>query len=310
MTNVGAVTSLPYSGNSGSRPFTPEGAPADAARRDVSFQRVSPDYFETLRIPLVAGRGLTPADRPDTTAVAVVSQILADQYWPGQDPLGRRFKVASDGAWITVVGVVGDVLHEWFSGRMQPTVYRPLGQDPTLSMTFVARTAGAPESIARGVRAAITAVDADQPILKLQTMDQVVAERLAGVDYFARILMVMSGVALVLALTGNYSLMAYLTARRTREIGVRVALGATSTQVTRLVATRASWIVLGGVVAGGALAAGLSAVMQAALFGLVVPQPTAIAVAIAVLAAVTMAAGYLPARKAARQDPWAALRTD
>jgi putative ABC transport system permease protein len=310
VTSVAAVSTLPYSGASSSRPFTPEGAPADAKTRDVQLQRISEFYFETIRTPLVAGRHLNATDRPDAPPVAVVSQALAERYWPGLDAVGRRFRVSNSGEWITVVGVVADVIHDWFTGRKEPTVYRPLAQDPTLSLTFVARTAAAPGALARGMRAAVSAADADQPILALRTMDEVVVEKLAGVDYFARLLVVMSSVALLLALMGIYSLMAYVTARRTREIGVRVALGATSAQVTRLAATRATWIVVGGVVVGTALAAALSAVMQSALFGLVVPQPATIAVAIVVLAAVTMAAGYLPARKAARQDPWAALRTE
>jgi putative ABC transport system permease protein len=310
VTDVAAVSTLPYSGSTTSRPLTPEGAPADAVRRDVNLQRVSPAYFETMRTPLVAGRHLNDADRPDTPPVAVVSQALADRYWQGLDPVGRRFRLSNDGDWITVVGVASDVIHDWFTGRREPTVFRPLAQDPTPYMTFLARTAGAPGALARDIRAAVRAVDPDQPILALQTMDEVIVDKVAGVAYFARILTVMSGVALLLALTGIYSLMAYLTARRTREIGVRVALGATTAQVTRLAATRATWIVVGGVAVGGALAVALSAVMQSALFGLVVPQPAVIAGAIAALSIVTMAAGYLPARKAARQDPWAALRTE
>jgi putative ABC transport system permease protein len=310
VTSVAAVSTLPYSGSSTSRPLTLEGAPVDAVRQDIKLQRVSPDYFATMRTPLVAGRHTDATDRSDSPEVAVVSQTLAERYWPGADPLGRRFRLANDGPWITVVGVTSDVIHDWFTGRKEPTVYRPLAQDPTLSMTFVARTTAPPESLAREIRAAVRAVDADQPILALRTMDEVVVEKLAGVDYFARILTVMSGVALLLALTGIYSLMAYITARRTKEIGVRVALGATSTQVTRLAAARAARIVAGGVLVGGVLAWVLNAAMQSALFGLVVPQPGVIAGAIAVLAIVTMGAGYLPARRAARQDPWQALRTE
>lgn len=309
-TDVGAIHTLPYSGSSTSRPFSPEGAPADAPRRDVDLQRVSEHYFTTMRIPLVAGRPLNAGDRPDLPPVALVSQALAERYWPGLDPLGRRFRLSNDGAWITVVGVTADVMHDWLTGRREPTVYRPMAQDPTLSIAFVARTSGSPEALARGMRAAVTAVDPDQPLLALRTMDDVVVEKLAGVDYFAKLLMVMSGVALLLALTGIYSLMAYVTARRTREIGVRVALGATSAQVTRLAASRATRIVAGGVLTGGALAAGLSTVMQTALFGMVVPNPVVISASVVVLTAVTMAAGYLPARKAARQDPWVALRSE
>ncbi|MEZ5294423.1 MAG: ADOP family duplicated permease [Vicinamibacterales bacterium] len=310
VTSAAAVWSLPYGGSSSSRPFTPEGAPADAQAKDVGFQRATPDYFATFAVPLLSGRGLTDADRPGTPEVAVVSRLLAEQYWPGTDPLGRRFRLANDGPWITVVGVAGDVIQDWFTGRSEPTVYRPMRQDPPLSMTLVARTTAPPGALAAEIRRAVSAIDPDQPVLKAASMDEVVDERLAGVGYFATILTVMSGIALALALTGIYSLMAYLTARRTKEIGVRVALGATARQVQRLAASRAAGIVAGGVVAGAVLATALGRVMQSVLFGLVSPSAVVVVTAVVALAVVTMAAGYLPARRAAAQDPWQALRIE
>ena len=209
-----------------------------------------------------------------------------------------------------VVGVVGDVLQDWFTGRRLPTVYRPLAQDATLSMTFVARTEGNPTLVADAVRRAVAAADADQPIENLATMEEVVVAKVTGIDYFAKVITVMSGVALLLAVMGMYSLMSYLSSRRTREIGLRVALGATRPQVIWLTASRAGRITAGGVVAGLALAATLGRVMQSALFGLVTPDPWVLSAAVLALAAVTLAAGFVPARKAARQDPWAALRSE
>ncbi|HUU34449.1 MAG TPA: ABC transporter permease [Vicinamibacterales bacterium] len=310
VTSVAAVSSLPYGGSSSSRPMTIEGAPADELKRDVSFQRVTPAYFATMRVPLLAGRGITDADREDAPPVAVVSRLLAEQYWPGASAVGRRFRLTSDGPWLTVVGVSGDVLQEWFSGRKEPTVYRPMRQDPPLSMALVVRTTAPPDALAGDMRRAVTAEDADQPVLKSQTMDEVINERLAGISYFATILMTMSGIALVLSLTGIYSLVAYLVARRTREIGVRIALGATAHQVQWLAAERALGIVVGGVTVGAVLAALLGRVMQSALFGLVTPDLMVVGGAVAAIAVVTMAAGYLPARRAAAQDPWQALRTE
>ncbi len=141
-------------------------------------------------------------------------------------------------------------------------------------------------------------------------MERVVTERVAGVDYFAKVLTVMSGLALVLALTGMYSLMAYLSARNTKEVGLRLALGATKRQVTWLAASRAARITAGGLLVGTAMAVALGQFMQSALYGLVSPSVLVVAGAVAVLATVTMAAGYVPARKAAGQDPWVALRTE
>jgi ABC-type antimicrobial peptide transport system permease subunit len=175
---------------------------------------------------------------------------------------------------------------------------------------FAARGAGDPMRLAADVQRVVVAADPDQPIEVLASMDEVVRTKVAGINYFAQVLTVMSGIALVLALTGMYSLMAYLAARRTREIGVRVALGATRRQVAWLTASRAGRIALGGAAAGAALAAGLGQVMQSALFGLITPSAPIVALSAATLIVVTMAAGYLPARRAAAQDPWAALRTE
>ena len=310
VSNAAAVSSLPYGTSTSSRPFSPEGAAEDARRRDVSFQRVTPGYFATLGVPIVAGRGLEDSDREDGLQVAVVSRRLVEHYWPDVDPLGRRFRLSNDGPWITVVGVSADVLQQWFTGRTEPTVYRPMRQDPGLGMAIVVRTAAPPEALLPEMRRAIAAVDPDQPVQAAMTMDEVIAERVAGIDYFATILSAMTAIALALALTGIYSLMAFLASRRTREIGVRIALGATAGQVQWLAAERALLIVGGGIAAGGSLAFALSRVMQSALFGLVTPDIPTIAGTIAVLAIVTVVAGYLPGRRAAAQDPWQALRAE
>ena len=199
-----------------------------------------------MRIPLIAGRALGEGDGAEAPRVALVSQVLAERYFSGDDPVGRRFKLAEDGEWITIVGVVGDVVYDWFANRRNPTVYVPLAQDPTLRLALAARSAGNPEGLMTAVRQAVAAADTDQPILTLRTMERVVTDRVAGVDYFAKVLTVMSGLALVLALTGMYSLMAFLAARSTKEVGVRVALGATTRQVTWLAASRAARITAGG----------------------------------------------------------------
>lgn len=310
VTHAAAVSSLPYGGSTSSRPFSPEGTAEDARRRDVDYQRVTPGYFATLGIPIVAGRALLDSDHADGLPVAVVSRRLAEQFWPGSDPLGRRFRLANDGPWVTVVGISGDVLQEWFTGRMAPTVYRPMRQDPVLGMAVVVRTTAPPSAILSDLRRAIVAVDPDQPVQTTQTMDEVIEERVAGIAFFARILTTMTGIALVLALTGIYSLIAFLTARRTREIGVRIALGATVGQVQWLAAARALVIVGSGIAAGGVLALALAKVMQSVLFGLVDPSGVVIAGTVGALTLVTVFAGYLPARRAASQDPWQALRTE
>ena len=313
VTAVAAASTVPYATGYATRPFIREGvADADARRdaRTTDLFRVSPGYFDAMRIPHVAGRGLAPSDGPDAPRVAVVSRALAQRHFGEGDALGRRFRLDAEGPWITIVGVVDDVIQDWLSGQRRPTVYLPLAQDPTLRMTVLARTSVPPSGLAAAMRRAVAAGDADQPILKLAPMTDVIADRLAGLDYFADVLTAMSSIALVLALGGIHSLMTYLAARRTREMGVRVALGATAAQVTWLGVSRALTITVGGLAAGVALAVVLGRVMQSALYGLVAPSPLVIAAAGAGLALVTAAAGFFPARRAAALDPWQALKTE
>jgi putative ABC transport system permease protein len=309
--SVAAVSALPYGTSIARRTFEREGVPkVEGERRFADLVRVTPDYLATMRVPQLTGRPLRDGDGADAPPVALVSQVLVERYFSGEDPIGRRFRIGDEGEWITIVGVVGDVMHDWFTGRRNPTVYRPLAQDPGLRVALAVRSAATPTALASAMRQAVAAADADQPIITLRPMEQVVTDRVAGVDYFAKVLTVMSGLALVLALTGMYSLMAYLAARRTKEVGVRLALGATRRQVTWLAAGRAARITAGGLVVGTALAIALGQVMQSALFGLVSPSALVVAGAVVVLATVTMVAGYVPARRAAGQDPWLALRTE
>ncbi|MCC7032918.1 MAG: ABC transporter permease [Acidobacteria bacterium] len=308
--SLAAVTFLPYAGASSSRPIHPEGAeltPAEA--RPADFQRATPAYFETMRIPVLEGRGLTEADREDGRQVAVVSRSFADRYWPGVSAVGRRFRVAPEAPWIEVVGVSGDIMHDWFMNQRRPTFYRPYAQDPALTMAIVVRTTGNPLDVAGELRRAVTAADPDQPILELRSMEQVIADKLGGVTYLARALAAMGSIALLLALMGVYSLIAYLAARRTQEIGVRIALGATRWQVIALNIRQALVITGLGLAVGTVLAVALGRVMTSALFGLVSLEPLPVAAMVVALGLTALAAGYLPARKAADLDPTTALRT-
>jgi putative ABC transport system permease protein len=277
--------------------------------RRADFQRVTPAYFSTMRIPILAGRGLSDADTADGRPVVVISRSLADRYWPGESAIGRRFRIAADGPWLEVVGLTGDIMHDWFMQQRRPTFYRPVAQDPPFTMAFTVRTFGDPLAVAGELRRAIGAADPDQPILQLATMDQVMADKVGGVTYLARALAVMSGIALVLSVMGVYSLIAYLASRRTREIGVRMALGATRWQVVRLTITHALVITALGLAIGTALAVALGQVMASALFGLVTLRPWPVVTMVAVLGFVSVVAGYLPARRAAALDPTDALRT-
>jgi putative ABC transport system permease protein len=311
VTNVAMTSHLPYGGSNNSREFWPEGVeltPADV--RSVDSRRVSPEYFSALRIPLLAGRGFTEADRDDAPAVAIVSRSLAARYWNDQDPLGRRFRFNRDSDWITVIGVSDDILHDWFMEQRNPTVYRPAAQDAPFVVSFVIRTVGDPMSVASDLRRAVAAVDPDLPVVNLRSLEQVVADKSSGLTFIARTLGAIAMLALLLAVTGLYSLMSFLASRRTQEIGVRMALGAGHWHVVRLATSHALWITTAGVVFGSALALGLARLMQSVLRGMVPAQSSHLPIIIVVLALVAMIAAYLPARRAAALDPTSALRAD
>jgi putative ABC transport system permease protein len=260
-----------------------------------------------MKIPLVRGRLFDASDRLDGQQVAIVSATLARSYWGDDDPLGKRFKLAIDGPWISVVGVSGDVVHNWFVREFE-TVYRPLSQTAPYSVAFALRTVGDPRALAGDLRRAVAKVDADQPIASLDALETLVEERAAGFAFIARALGVVGAIALVLSIMGIYSLMAFLTAQRTQEIGVRMALGAGRWQVVRATTARAIAITAVGSVAGALLAFALGRAMQSVLFGLVTTSLTQLSALIVVLGSAALIAAYLPARRAARIDPMAALR--
>jgi putative ABC transport system permease protein len=306
---LGVVTFLPYTGGSSNRPIHPEGVElTETEIRRANYQRITPGYLEAMRIPIVDGRGLTDEDREDVRPVAVVSRSIADRYWPGSPAVGRRFRIDATGPWIEVVGVSGDILHDWFMNQRQPTVYRPVAQDPPLTMAFVVRTTGNPLNVAGELRRAVSAADPDQPILELASMEQVVADKLSGIAFLAEVLASMGVIALVLALMGVYGLVSYLVARRTQEIGVRMALGATRWHVIRLTVRQAFVITSIGLAVGTLMALALGQVMAAALFGLVSLELFWVAAMVVALGATALAAGFIPARRAAALDPTEALR--
>lgn len=308
---LAASSGLPYTGGFATRPIYPEGVDlTEAEVQQARTWRVTPDYFEAMGIPLVEGRGFTTADRQETTAVAVVSQAFADRYWPGESPIGRRFRAAADGPWLEIVGTAGDVVQDMLLQRGRPSFYRPFAQETPFNIAFIVRTGGHPRDLAGELRRAIAAADPDLPVRSLLSMEEVIAERAAGISHLARALAAMSAVALLLALLGIYSLMAYLASRRTQEFGVRMALGATGWQVARLSLRQAASVTVSGMVVGLGLAVALVRVMASSMFGLVSLDLTQVAAIMATLGVTVMIAGWLPARRSARLEPVEALRNE
>jgi putative ABC transport system permease protein len=305
---IGTVNLIPAAFNDTGRRFFPEGQ--DLKEQDADYARfriATSEYFSALKIPLKRGRLFDDNDRADSMQVAVVSEALVNKYWSGEDPIGKRFKLAIDGGWITVIGVTGNVVHNWFVREFE-AVYRPMSQTVPYSVAFAVRTVGDPNALAGDLRRAVAAVDADQPIATLSTLDKMVEERAAGFVFISRALGVVGLIALILSVMGIYSLMEYLTTQRTQEIGVRMALGAGRWQVVRAITKRAVGITAAGAVVGGILAFAVGRLMESVLFGLTTNSMTQLVAIMAILASAALIAAYLPARRAVKVDPMTALR--
>ena len=303
------INIMPARGNNSSRPLEIEGRPnADPAfPPSVDFRSATPEIFAVLGIPVHRGRGLTTADGENAQPVVVISQSLAQRYWANEDPLGRRLKLGT-GPWLTIVGVCGDVVHDWFNRRDYPTAYVPYAQAPAGNFGLAVRTAGDPAALSVAARAAVRAVDAAQPVYDVMTLRAALGERTLGLQYIAVVMGVLGALALVLAAGGVYGVMAYMVAQRAHEIGVRIALGATRADVMKLTVSHTVRLAAAGVALGIALSFLLGRVIEWGLLGTATVDARIVAALGAVLSLSALAAGYIPARRAASIDPNCTLR--
>ena len=306
-----AVNIPPAVGSNSSRQIEIDGRPnPDPANPpSVAYRVATPGIFDTLGIPIRTGRSFTDADREGAQPVAVVSESLAKRYWPNEDPIGRRIKVGT-GQYMTVIGVCGDIIHDWFISRNVPTLYRPFAQAPVGYMAALVRTSGDPASIAPDARRAIRAVDPAQPVFDVLTLRTLLYERTLGLRYAAAIMSIFGTLALMLAIVGVYGVMAYFVTQRTHEIGVRMALGATARDVVRLTVGQAGRLTAIGVGLGLLLSFALGRLIEAGLLGAATSDVRLTAALAAVLILAALAAGYIPARRAAAIDPVVALRAE
>jgi predicted permease len=302
------VRAVPFSGNGGSTTYEVEGQPEPAKGREPVTQLniVSPGYFRTMGIPWLRGRDFDEHDTADVPPVAVVNDTMARQLWPGIDPVGRRLRLR-DAGWVTIVGVAGDVRHSGPSEPPQPQVYTTHEQDARIFACVVARTAGDPMAMAAPMRAALWSVDKDQPVWKVRALEELVTGSRGTARAMSLLVGVFAAVAVVLAGVGLYGVMAYAVSRRTREIGIRMALGAASGRVMRLVVGRALALTTVAIVLGATFAAALARLLGTLLFGVGPADPLTFLAAAAALATVGALAAYLPARRAAGIDPMRAL---
>ena len=272
---------------------------------------VSPSFFETMEIPLVAGRGFTGRDTKEAPMVAVINEAAARLYFPNQSPLGRRFgRTLNENGRVEIVGILRDAKYNNVREPVPATIYTPYQQGYSGSVAFEVRTAGDPLAAVPAVREAVRAVDPDVPIINVTTQQQEVENRFQQERLFAQAGTLFGALALLVASVGLFGLMSYSVARRTNEIGIRMALGAERSDVLQLVIRESMILVLAGVLLGlvGVFAA--SRPIANLLFGLAPADPMTIAAAIVVMLLLSPVAAYLPARRASRVDPMVALRCE
>jgi len=280
---------------------------------DAEVSVVNPDYFSAMTIPLKRGRLFSPYDRAGTPLVALISETMAQRYWPGDDPIGRR--IAFDGVkgqpqWREIVGIVGSTRSEGLDARPYAQLYVPFAQSPQRSMSLLLRTDGDPMGVVPGIRETLRALDKDQPISNLRTMEQVLHGTIARQRLSTLLLGIFAATALILAGVGIYGVMAYSASQRTHEIGVRMALGATRGDVLKLVIRQGMTLALSGVGIGLLAAAGLARLIGGLLFEVEPLDPVTFAAIPLLLIATALLACYVPARRATRVDPMIALRCE
>jgi len=278
---------------------------------DANYQVVAPDYFRAMGIPLLVGRFFTEHDTQQSLPVVIVNEELARKQWPGRDPIGRRLRVNEPGKpWLTVAGVVGNVKTEWPDQEPRGEFYLPYTQYPwdLAPRHFIVRTAMNPTTVAAAIQREVAALDKDQPVSDVRTLESVVGEAV-GPQRFAMILLAaFAALALALASVGIYGVMAYSVSQRTHEIGIRMALGANRSNVLGMVFGQALGLALAGAGVGLAGALGLTRLLSSLLYGVRPSDPLTLALVTLALVGVSAFASYIPARRATMVDPIEALR--
>jgi len=315
VTAAGGVSSLPLSDMFAWGPITVEGRVLPAGEKFINADErvVSGNYFATMQIPLRQGRLFNDQDTPDHPQVIVVDEYMAQQLWPDQDPLGKRVSfgdLASKPLWATVVGVVGSIKQYTLDSDSRIALYLPQSQHAGRAMNVVVRSSNDPALLTSAVKRELHELDRDLPMYRVLTMAQRVDESLARRRFSTLLLGLFAGLALALATIGIYGVMAYLVSQGTREIGIRMALGATQRGILGLVVRQGMALALSGVALGLIAAFALTRLMRSLLFGVNSTDPiTFVAIAL-LLALVALIASYIPAHRAARIDPMISLRCE
>ena len=314
LTHAGAGTDAPFTAGSSATIVLPEGAEQSGPYGGMRVYRhsVTPDFFDALGAPIVAGRDFSEADVDTAPAVAVVSRAFASKAWPGRDAVGRRFKMGRD--WVTVVGIVGDMryrsLRAGVDSPEDPDVYFSFAQLPARGLAVVASTTLDPAAVLAPIRESIQHFDRDVPVSDERAMTGLIADRIAGFRLSAAVMSTFGGIALLLAAIGVFGLINYSVAQRRRELGVRAALGASRGELYGLVLREALLLAGIGVAAGLAAAFPAARLIKSQLYGVAPSDPITYAAIVTLLASVSIVAALVPASRAARVDPMIALRSE
>jgi putative ABC transport system permease protein len=263
-----------------------------------------------MRIPLLKGRQFTEQDRQQTPRVVVVNDAMARRFWPNDEAVGKRigFRESDPQVWHTIVGVVGDVKHRQPDADPKPELYFPYGQYPRTFISLVVRASSDPANLAAAIRNQVLAIDGDQPVFDVRTMEERLSKTVAPARFITLLLGLFAAIAAILAGVGIYGVISYSVSQRTHEIGVRMALGASSRDVMRLIVRQGMITAAVGIAAGLAAAFAMTKLMKSLLYEISATDPATFAIIPALVAVVALAACLVPARRATRVDPMEALR--
>jgi putative ABC transport system permease protein len=314
VSSAGAVIPLPLSGDLFSISFETEGRPeAKGDQPSADFFAITPGYFKTLGMSQLKGREFNERDDKQAPGVVIVNQAFAGKFFPNEDPIGKRIKpgISTDEGkpvMREIVGVVGDVKNRNLSSEFRPGYFLPSAQVPFNQMTVLVKTTNDPRSLIPAVQREVNAMDKELPVFNIKTMDDYLASSVATPRFNTTLLSVFAAVALVLTIVGLYGVMSYSVAQRTNEIGLRMALGAQTRDVLRLIVSQGFKLVILGLAIGLVGASALMRVIASLLFGVTTKDPLTFVGVAVLLAFVALGACYIPARRAARVDPMEALR--
>ncbi len=311
--SAGAVSNLPLSGLNWGRSLTVEGRPVLSVGEApmINHAVITPSYLRSMGIPLLMGRDFNDADNKDSLKVTLIDERLAREYWPNESPLGKRIRFGppeSNEPWHTIVGVVGEVRHQRLDMATRKSIYVPFQQIPIRGMFITVRTSGDPLSLAQPVRNQVRELDADQPVARVKPMSEVISTSIWQPRLYAILFALFAVLALILASVGIYGVMSYAVTQRTHEIGIRMALGAQTSDVMKMIVGQGMLLTLAGIALGLLGAFGITRVMASLLFGVSATDPVTFIGVSLLLGVVALFACYIPARRATRVDPMTALR--